>query len=134
MNQYKLTLLCSLLLLFSCKKETVDHKIDLAFEMITEKTWFLEYNITGNSKKSYVGQSSYFIVFRNNKETTDSDGLIGSYTIEQVNQQLQIQVKAKTSNLNTIEYIYKIESIGTQKLILSYNRDGINTQLFFTKE
>lgn len=135
-NTYQniLFFLCTLILLFSCKKESINHEISLANELIAEKTWFLDYNVTGNSKKIYEGQSSYFIVFRNNKETKDSDGLLGTYSIEQVNKKLQIRVQAKTNNLSNIEYLYNIESIGAQKMILSYIKDGTTTQLFFTNK
>jgi hypothetical protein len=101
--------------------------------MLSDKTWYLDYSITGTSKKTYIGQSTYFINFLKNNSTKDSDGFEGTYTIKKIGNVLQIHVQAKTSNTNTVEYFYNIESIGTNNLILYYTLSGttIPTKLFF---
>jgi len=126
--------LLSLTQLTSCSKDTSGAEINLTYQMLSDKTWFLDYSITGTSKRTYLGQSTYFIDFEKNKETKDSDGLRGTYTIEKINNVLQIHVQAKPSSTNTVEYIYNIESIGTNNLILYYTLTGaiVPTKLYFS--
>jgi hypothetical protein len=64
--------LLSLTQLTSCSKDTSGAEINLTYQMLSDKTWFLDYSITGTSKRTYLGQSTYFIDFEKNKETKDS--------------------------------------------------------------
>lgn len=137
MKKYTITFLFCLLILSqltSCSKDTSGQEIDLSYQLLSDKTWYLDYSITGNSKKTYLGQSTYFINFLKNKTTTDSDGLDGQFTIEKIGNVLQIHVQAKTSSTNTVEYIYNIESIGSANLILYYTLNGttVPTKLYFS--
>jgi hypothetical protein len=137
MNKYTITFLfclLSLLQLSSCSKDTSGQEINLSYQLLSDKTWYLDYSITGTSKKTYLGQSTYFINFLKNNTTTDSDGLEGTYTVEKSGNILQIHVQAKTSSTNTVEYIYNIESIGTGNLILYYTLNGttVPTKLYFS--
>jgi hypothetical protein len=120
--------------LSSCSKDTSGQEINLSYQLLSDKTWYLDYSITGTSKKTYLGQSTYFINFLKNNTTTDSDGLEGTYTVEKSGNILQIHVQAKTSSTNTVEYIYNIESIGTGNLILYYTLNGttVPTKLYFS--
>lgn len=120
--------------LTSCSKDKSGAEINLSYQMLSDKTWYLDYSITGTSKRTYVGQSTYFIDFLKNKTTKDSDGLTGTYTVEKMGNLLQIHVQAKTSSTNTVEYIYNIESIGSGNLILYYTSTGetVPTKLYFS--
>lgn len=118
----------------SCTKDTNLAETSLTQKMIEDKAWFLDYSQTGNLTKTYVGQPTYYINFLKNGTTQDSDGLNGTYSVEKVNSQLQINVQAKTSNSNPIEYIYDIVSVGAENLILSYTLNGKTTQLFYTSK
>ena len=128
--------LLSITSLTSCSKDSSGAEINLTQQMLSDKTWFLDYSITGTSKRTYLGQSTYFIDFQKNNETKDSDGLSGTYTVEKIGNILQIHVTAKTSSVNSIEYeiIYNIESIGTNYLILYYTLTGatVPTKLYFS--
>ena len=126
--------LLSITNLTSCSKDSSGAEIKLTQQMLSGKTWFLDYSITGTSEKNYLGQASYFIKFSKNDSTSDSDGLTGTYKVEKINNKLQINVKAKTSGTNTVEYIYFIESIGTGNLVLYYTLNGatIPTKLYFS--
>ena len=128
--------LLSLTQLTSCRKDTSGAEIDLTYQMLSDKTWFLDYSITGTSKRTYLGQSTYFIDFEKNKETKDSDGLNGRYKVEKNGNILQIHVTAKTSSVSSVEYeiIYNIESIGSGNLILYYTLTGatVPTKLYFS--
>ncbi len=134
---YTITLLfciLSMTQLTSCSKDTSGAEINLSYQMLSDKTWYLDYSIVGNTKRTYVGQSTYFIDFLKNKTTKDSDGLIGTYTVEKVGNVVQIHVLAKTCSTNTVEYVYNIESIGTGNLILYYTLSGatVPTKLYFS--
>lgn len=134
MRQYLLYILLFMVTVVgisSCNKDTTLAEKSLAQKMIEDKAWFLDYSQTGTVTKTYVGQSTYSINFLKNGSTQDSDGLNGTYTVEKVNDQLQIHVQAKTSNGNPIEYIYDIVSVGASNLILSYTLSGKTTQLYY---
>lgn len=120
--------------LASCKKETSNADVQLSYQLLADKTWYLDFSITGTTKRTYVGQSTYFIDFLKNKTTVDSDGLTGFYTVEKMGNQLQIHVQAKTTSTNNVEYVYNIESIGSGNMILNYTATGATepTKLYFS--
>ncbi len=127
--------ICAFIFLFtSCNKDTTDAEIGLAYQMVSDKIWYLNYNqtisATGTNTKTYVGQSTYFVKFLKNLTTVDSDGIAGSYSVEKVNGKLQIHVLAKTTGANSLEYIYDIETLGANNMILYYTSSG-NTIKFF---
>jgi hypothetical protein len=134
---YTIALLCMAIFatqLTGCKKETSNAEIQLSYQMLEDKTWYLDFSITGASKRTYVGQSTYFIDFLKNKTTVDSDGLTGTYTVEKIDGQLQLHVQATTTSTNTVEYVYNIESIGSSNLVLTYTATGatVPTKLYFS--
>ena len=59
---------------------------------------------------------------------------MGTYTVEKEGNILQIHVLAKTSSTQTVEYVYNIESIGSDNLVLYYTLNGgtVPTKLYFT--
>lgn len=136
--KYTITIFLSLLVftqLTSCTKDTSGAEINLANQMIADKTWQLDYSIDGTNKKNYSGQSTYTIDFTSvGKKTKDSDGLDGTYEIKKVGSVLQIQIQAKTSGKNDVSYVYNIESIATEYLVLYYTLPGLiePTKLYFT--
>ena len=135
MKKYLLySILTACTFIVSCSKDTTLVETNLAQKMIQDKAWFLDYSQTGTLTKTYVGQATYYINFLKNLTTQDSDGLIGSYSVEKINGQLQIHVQATTSNGNPIEYIYDIVSVGSENLILSYTLSGKTTQLYYTSK
>jgi hypothetical protein len=133
-------LLSSLLFLFtiSCSKEIAPSEATLSYQLIADKTWYLQYvqTTTGTitSTKSYLGQSTYFINYLRNLTTLDSDGLAGTYSLQNINNLLQIQVIAKTPNGNLNTYQYEVVSLGAKNMILSYSSGAIKTQLFFSTQ
>jgi hypothetical protein len=119
----------------ACNKETATTQTDVMNSMLTNKNWYLDYSITGNSTKSYVGQSTYFVTYLKDGTTKDSDGLTGTYTVEVVGNQSQLHVQLKTANGNPLEVIYNIISVGETKLVLSkVVTTGTATQLYFTNK
>jgi hypothetical protein len=118
---------------FACNKEAPSTQTDVMNKMIANKSWYLDYSISGNSSKSYVGQSTYFVTYLKDGSIKDSDGLTGTYTVENIYNQSQIHVQVKTTNGNPLEVIYDIISVGNSKMILSKQViAGIPTQLYFT--
>jgi hypothetical protein len=120
--------------LLSCNKETATTQTEVMNSLLTNKNWYLDYSITGTSTKSYVGQSTYFVTYLKDGTTKDSDGLMGTYTVELINNQSQIHVQVKTANGNPLEVVYNIISVGETKLILSKVSSGTPTALYFTNK
>ena len=131
-NLRKLTILFLACILFSCKKDENTINAEIAYSMLSDKTWFLDYKQTGSESKNYVGQSTYFINFLNDRTTKDSDGTKGSFSIVTSNGQLQILVNATSINGNPLVYTYQIESIGANNLILSFVMNGQTTKMYFS--
>jgi hypothetical protein len=125
----------SSLFLLSCKKDAGKNELNLAYQMISEKIWYLSYSQTITStkttEKNYVGQSTYFIKFLKDYTTVDSDGLKGVYNLEKTNDILQIHVNAKTQGQNTIEYIYNVESLGASNMILYSTVAGVTNKFYY---
>ena len=119
----------------ACNKETPTTQTDVMNSMLSNKNWYLDYSITGTSTKSYVGQSTYFVTYLKDGTTKDSDGLTGTYSVEVIGNQSQIQVQLKTVSGNPLEVIYNIISVGETKLVLSkVVTTGTATQLYFTNK
>lgn len=123
---------------FACSKDVKDVDVNLTYQLIGNKTWYLDYAQTSTNSiintKTYLGQPTYFINYLKNKTTTDSDGLTGTYSILKMGSILQIQVQAKTISGNPSAYTYELESIGAKNLILSYELNNTKTRLFFTSQ
>ena len=127
------TLLTAIIAFIACNKETATSETDVMNSMIANKNWYLDYSITANSTKSYVGQSTYFVTYLKDGTTRDSDGLNGTYKVEMNNHQSQIHVQVKTSNGNTMEVVYNIISVGYTKMVLSKQiLTGTTAELYFT--
>ncbi len=122
------------LTIISCNKETATTQTEVMNSLLTNKNWYLDYSITGTSTKSYVGQSTYFVTYLKDGTTKDSDGLMGTYTVELINNQSQIHVQVKTANGNPLGVVYNIISVGETKLILSKVSSGTPTALYFTNK
>ena len=124
--------------IIACSKDVKDTDINLTYQLIGNKTWYLDYaQTTTNSitnTKTYLGQPTYFINYLKNKTTTDSDGLSGTYSIMKMGTLLQIQVQAKTLSGNPSAYTYELENIGARNMILSYELNNTKTRLFFTSQ
>ena len=122
------------LTIISCNKETATTQTEVMNSLLTNKNWYLDYSITGTNTKSYVGQATYFVTYLKDGSTKDSDGLMGTYTVELINNQSQIHVQVKTANGNPLEVVYNIISVGETKLILSKVSSGTPTALYFTNK
>ena len=122
----------------ACSKDTAAAELDLSYNMIADKTWYLEYTqtITSTSatQKTYVGQSTYFVNFLKNLTTNDSDGLKGTYSVQKTNTQLQIKVNAKTANGSASNYTYNVESLGAKNMVLSFVNGTTQTKFFFSTQ
>lgn len=129
-----LLFICSITALNSCNKDTTGADINLSYQMLSDKTWYLDYSITGTTQKTYIGQTTYLINFLKDKTMKDSDGLTGVYSIEKSGNTLQINVQGKTSNNNDAVFVYNIEYIGSNNLVLIYTLANatVPTKLYFT--
>jgi len=120
--------------IIACNKETATTQADVMNTLLTNKSWYLDYSITGSNTKSYVGQPTFMVTYYKDGRTEDSDGLKGTYTVEVINNQSQIHVQVKTASGNPMEVIYNILSVGDNKLALSKVVIGTPTQLYFTSK
>ena len=132
---YTLLIAAFALTMVACNKETPTTQTDVMNSMLTNKTWYLDYSVTGSATKSYVGQSTYFVSYLKDGSVKDSDGLTGTYTVELINGKSQIHVQVKTANGNPLEVIYDIISVGDSKMILAKQvTSGAATQMYFTNK
>jgi hypothetical protein len=132
---YTLLIAAFTLTLVACNKETPTSQTMVMNNMLTNKTWYLDYSITGTATKSYVGQSTYFVTYLKDGSIKDSDGLTGTYSVENIYNQSQIHVQVKTANGNPLEVIYDIISIGDRKMVLSKQvSSGTPSQLYFSNK
>ena len=134
-NLYILLITLFAITTIACNKETGTTQIDVMNNLLTNKSWYLDYSITGTSTKSYVGQSTFIVTYRKDGSIEDSDGLKGKYTIELVNNQSQIHIQVNTPNGNPLEVVYNILTVGDKKLALSkVSTSGTSTVLYFTNK
>jgi hypothetical protein len=135
-NLYILLIVAFTLAIISCNKEVSNTKADLIQSKLVNKTWYLDYSITGSITKTFLGQSTYYITFLNDGSTKDSDGLNGTFSIVNNNGKYELSVKTKTINGNNFNYTHLIESVGDEKMINSYIADGqsVKTILYFTSK
>jgi hypothetical protein len=143
MNKRNKTILIILLMVLSiaivagsCSKDTAGTKVELSYNMLQDKTWYLDNTQTivntTVTNRSYVGQVTYFINFLSNKTMTDSYGVSGNYTIAHTAGQLNMVINGKTAGGNTVNYNYTIESIGSSNLVLTYTNAGTIYKQFYT--
>jgi hypothetical protein len=122
----------------ACSKDAAKAELNTSYRLLLDKTWYLEYTVTNygqaDSTHSYIGQATYFISYRKNLSTLDSDGIEGSYALQLSTDQLLMNVTAKTANLNATNYQYEVLSLGEKDMILSYKKGNIRTKLFFSTE
>ncbi len=138
-NTYIYTIIVAVVISTSfsaCSKDTPAAQVDLSYKMLSDKTWFLDYVETINGgiikTRSYLGQSTYFINFLNDKTTLDSDGAKGTYSIEVANGKILIKVNAKSIGGNVITYEYKVESMGAKVLVMSNDNNGTTNKFYYS--
>lgn len=126
------------IVLGACSKDAAKAELNTSYRLLFDKTWYLQYTVTNNgladSTHSYIGQATYFIRYRKNLSTLDSDGIEGTYALQLSPDQLLMNVIAKTANLNATNYQYEVLSLGAKEMILSYQKGNIHTKLFFSTE
>mgnify|MGYP000116599660 CR=1 FL=1 len=121
-----------LLATVSCKKSETDLNIRLASNMLINKTWYLDYSITDNKMKTYLGQQTYFINFFDEIRTSDSDGVGGIYNLSNMNGQLILIISGQTSIGNSISSSYVVENIGNKNMVLSFVSKGVITKQYYS--
>lgn len=122
----------------ACTKDSNETEINLAYQMLGNKTWFLEYSQYTNggntTTNTFVGQSTYFINFLSNFTTKDSDGITGTYTVVKNGNQLQILVSAKTANGNNSNYQYNVISLGAKQMVLSSTSNTTSAKYYYSTQ
>ena len=126
------------LFLGACSKDAAKAELNTSYGLLSDKTWYLQYTVTNNgmsdSTHTYIGQATYFISYRKNLSTLDSDGIAGTYSMQLSSNKLLMNVIAKTANLNATNYQYEVVNLGAKDMILSYQKGNMLTKLFFSTE
>lgn len=126
---------CFTIILSACAKNDIETEVNVAYRMIAEKNWFLEYAQTranGSTRTAnYTGQSTYFVKFLKDKTTSDSDGFSGTYQIAKSGDHLEVVATTKSSNGNTNNYNYKVISLGEKKMILEFKKQDSTLIYYF---
>jgi hypothetical protein len=124
------------LFLSSCQKQAALSEAAAAKLMIEEKSWSLDYTqiVTAGvtSTKTYIGQPTYMISFYSNGTTNDSDGIIGTYTVEKGTTNLELHVTAKTAGGKDFSYVYTIQSVSDKSLVMIKTVNGQEYKNFFS--
>ena len=121
----------------ACNKDLSKITTTVIDKMMVNKTWYLDYSITGNNTQSFLGQSTYSITYYKDGTIKDSDGLSGTYTISNNNNgQFQIQVNGTSVNGNALNYTHIIESVSDITMVQSFILSGQSTKtsLYFTSK
>ena len=138
MKKYYSGLLILILFVFTsaCNKDLSKITTTVIDKMMVNKTWYLDYSITGNNTQSFLGQSTYSMTYFKDGTTKDSDGLTGTYKIIENNGNYQIQVVATSLKGNALNYTHTIESVGEVNMIQSFILTGqaSKTSLYFTSK
>lgn len=108
------------------------NQVDYAKSMLSGKTWYLDYTISNNQTKSFIGKSTYFIQFSEYGKTNDSDGIVGVFTVESTNNQLILSINASTPSGSPANYSYSIEQVGYDKLIVNYSQENTIIKKIFS--
>ena len=119
-----------LVVIGACSKSI--NQVDYAKTMLSGKTWYLDYTISNNQTKSFIGKSTYFIQFSEYGKTNDSDGIVGVFTVESTNNQLILSINASTPSGSPANYSYSIEQVGYDKLIVNYTQDNTIIKKIFS--
>ena len=126
----RLLLIFTLFLVGSCSKSI--NQVEYAKTMLIGKTWYLDYTISNNQTKSFIGKSTYFIQFTDKGKTNDSDGILGDFSVESTKNQLILMINASTQSGSPANYSYSIEQIGYDKLIVNYTQDNATIKKIFS--
>lgn len=132
MKQQLLFSIGLMMFLVSCTKSNDNANIKLASNMLINKTWYLDYSVTANKTKTYLGQQTYFINFIDFFTASDSDGINGTYSLSNVDGKLVLNFSGKTASGNTIISNYLVESVGYKNMVLSFVSSGITTKQYYT--
>lgn len=138
MNSSITTLLMILsfgLFIISCSKQDAELEKNIAYKMLSEKNWYLEYAKTTTNDstvtKTYIGQPTYFINFLNNKTTKDSDGFSGTYSIIKNGDSLKLLIITNSSNGNPNNYNYDVISLGEKHMILAFTKNNSRLTYYY---
>ena len=120
------------MILTGCSKTNMESsQLNLAYQMLADKTWYLDYSQTITSSnttfRTYIGQPTYFISLLKDKSTVDSDGIKGTYELDNSTGELKIKVTGKTASGTSVFYTYSIESVGIANLITKYTVSTTNS-------
>jgi hypothetical protein len=123
-------------LLSGCTKDNTTDEVSLAYQMMGDKIWYLQYLQTTTNgmttTKTFLGQPTYSIQISIDKSTKDSDGLTGTYSVFKVGTQLLVNINAKLPSGLTDIYNYNVNSLGSNNMVLSTTNGNVTTKYYYS--
>lgn len=114
------------ILITGCQKDIVIETIE---DKLTDKVWHLERKSGGQANFIYTGQPTFsFQLTKNGKAYIDTDGIAGTYTIDEQSNLTTLQV---TANSRQIE-AYTIRQVEKNYVVMEYSRYNIIYTLYFS--
>ncbi|MFM2117308.1 MAG: hypothetical protein RL316_498 [Bacteroidota bacterium] len=110
----------------SCHKEVV---VETTEDKLAEKVWYLERKSGGQANFTYTGQPTFsFRLTKNSKLYADTDGITGTYLIEEQSNLNTLQVNTSGRQIEA----YVIKQVENDNVVFEYNRNNIIYTLFFS--
>lgn len=124
MRQLRLIVLL-IVLSTGCQK---DIKMQTTEDKMANKIWYLEKRAGGYTNLTYTGQPTFsFQLTSNTKSYADTDGITGTYIIEEQSSVRTLQIIATGRQIEA----YQIKQIESNSLVMEYTRNNILYTLFF---
>ena len=109
-----------------CQKEITFKTME---EKLTDKVWYLERKSGGQTNLNYAGQPTFSFKLNKNANTyVDTDGIAGTYAIEEQSNFATLQVTANGLQIEA----YAIRQVENNYVVMEYSRYNIIYTLFFS--
>ena len=126
MRQGIIGLLFVILIITGCQKQIVPETIE---DKLADKAWYLERKSGGQANFIYTGQPTFsFRLTKNVKSYIDTDGITGTYMIEEQSNFTTLQVNTNGRQIEA----YAIKQVEKNYVVLEYNRYNIVYTLYFS--
>lgn len=110
----------------SCQKEVA---VETTEDKLSDKAWYLERKSGGQANFIYTGQPTFsFRLTKSSKLYIDTDGITGTYIIDEQSNLKTLQVSASSRQIEA----YVIKQVEKDNVVLEYNRNNIIYTLFFS--
>jgi len=114
------------LIFSSCQKEVL---VQTTEDKITDKVWHLERKSGRETNFIYRGQTTFsFRLAKNSKLYEDTDGIVGTYLIEEQSNLKTLQIYSPNRQVE----LFEIKQVEKEHIVIEYNRNNVIYTLFFS--